>query len=197
MACVNKPTSIINSLIFGSVGHYKILGFDVVFKEDDTTSKVKKCLHIFNVLNLTYVSILVHEMGHALACKALTGSNPEIEIYSNAAGFTIPKPNTVCRTLKDRAVIYASGPILHMFYCVCLLTIPLVSRSYILKVIRIIIREWASNNMLGEFLYACKSTISQDNGDFSQISKCGLSYFTIASTTLVGLFALGVRNYYS
>jgi hypothetical protein len=201
--------SFIKSVFLGSQGSYQVLGAHVDFKEDPfcppapidgvgfISSLANKCLnsHACRWVTQGYCHVFVHEMGHALACKLLTGSDAKITIETDTCtGLTYISPTTYNHVPKWRqSVIDFSGPMFNVAFCTIKIVAANALKSYVPRPVTFLLAGGAVAWISGELLYAYVSAHQkQDNADFSSIVSRGKTHLIIATTTLVGQVALGL-----
>ena len=201
----------IKSLLFGSEGSFHVCGFKVEFLKSQTSyysfdthhknpvlsllSKgAETCLNsrAFRILTLGYVHTFVHEMGHALAHKILTGDGAKIVIQTDTCkGVTSFRG---CKRISKVAetIIGLSGALSDVVFSVCQIAAAWAMSCYITVPAAIAITIGAAVWIAGEFFYAGYSALQHDHGDFGKIAKNGPLHLTLALTPLVATVALGI-----
>lgn len=208
--------SFLKSVIFGAEGSYNILGFDVSFKKNDSprysfaastcssgilsifTKSIgylaDSCLNskVFHVITQGYAHTFVHEMGHALAFKALTNLKPKVSIYTDFCGGNNNPGSLKSLSPKILSSIYVAGPMANMAFSSCKLVGAIALRAYLPMPVVATIGVGAVIWMIGELFLAYTSASNNDRGDFGRIARHGSNHLVLASVALVGQCVLGI-----
>jgi hypothetical protein len=201
--------SYIKSIFLGSQGSYNILGTTVDFKEDPLcqparidgvgfiSSLANKCLNsnAFRWITQGYCHVFVHEMGHALACKLLTGADSRITIKTDTCTSLIYlPPNEYNQAAKwKQSVIDFSGPMFNVAFSTIKIVAANALKSYVSQPVVLLLAGGAVVWISGELLYAYVSASQkQYNGDFGGIANRSTTHLIAATTTLIGQATLGV-----
>lgn len=199
--------SFIKSILFGSPGSYNICGTSVEYKEDPLCQPPRvegagfvsflanKCLNsnAFRWLTQGYCHVFIHEMGHAMACKLLTGRDSRITIKTDTCGALTYYPRELSNSAKwKQSVIDLSGPMSDIAFSTIKIVAANALKSYVSQPVALLLAGGAVLWISGELLYALTSTIQkQDNGDFGRIAKRNTTHLIAAATALVAQAAFG------
>lgn len=204
--------TLLKSLLFGYKGSYNIfdtrvrfeneiprhLNFPIKNKASDKTNVVSKLVsnllksNTFHWITQSHLHIFAHEMGHAIACKVLTGLKSEITIIYQKGGITQPPPEIVDSPDWKQTIICVAGPMADGVVSTCKLVAATAFKSYLPWPITLVLGSSAVISMSAEILFAYASAYRKDCGDFGQIAKYGNTHLTLAGTVLIAQYALGV-----
>lgn len=152
---------------------------------------------IFSLLTLGHLHTFVHELGHAIAHRVLTGGEATINLStSSCLGSTTYHQGTRPLTPIGATWIDLSGPLADIIFSVVLIIGIFAITHYVpmsqgLSLgLRIGIGAPAAFWIIGEFLYASVSACRGDNGDFGKIFSRGWSHLLISIAILVSICAL-------
>jgi hypothetical protein len=201
--------SFLKSVFFGSEGSYNIFGTKVKFQDElplnltppslDGASVISKlafnCINsnAFRWITQGYTHVFVHEMSHAIACKALTGQKSEVNFFTSLCIGMNEYPLTITYVSDwKKTVIYAAGPMGDIAFSTCKLVAATALKSYLSWPVALTLGSGAVVWMSGELLYAYVSAANKDHGDFGKIASRGNIHLALASTALVSQCALGI-----
>jgi len=177
-------------LLYGKSGTYKIGTISVEFKKrGPIINGVNKTLKntlllILQIATLHFCYTFVHEMGHAIATKILTGKPSSVIItHSSISGHRGAKG---CSD-RDKKIILAAGPLAGaLFVCTQIfLTVTLFS-SFPLSV-RVL---FFGANLLNDYWYLIIWGLSKGNGDWGKLRQKGLESFFLAASAMTVLYTL-------
>ena len=142
---------------------------------------------IFSLLTLGHLHTLVHELGHAVAYRIITGGDATIQLSTKSCyGSTLFHPGPRQSSSWGITWIALSGPLADAIFSTLLIFGALaVQHSLALGLPAVF---W----MRGELLYAILSAWKEDQGDFGQIASEGWPHLLVASALLVSICALGI-----
>lgn len=195
--------SICNSLFLGYEGIYNFGNYKIQFRKkscasyrisgnwfNDTLSDFLNS-YTFRVLTFSYLHVFVHEMGHVLAIKILTGYPSTIIIDTHTVA---GKNNSVglCHlTPRKNSIVAISGPLVSVIFSMTKIYAALAWRSFITTPLAIGIVSTGGIWVFGELFYMVHSILNQD-GDFADIARQGPAHLRISIVTMVGVVALGM-----
>src|SRR4051794_5269206 len=125
---------IISSLFLGRSGTYNILGMQVEFQSDqpgfhnlsdNPIGKLGDNLlsnRVFNILTMGYLHTFVHEMGHALTYKIVSGGSSQVEIQistSQLSGVTIHHGKNLSPI--QHSIYLLGGPLANVAFSISLI----------------------------------------------------------------------------
>jgi hypothetical protein len=152
---------------------------------------------IFSLLTLGHLHTLVHEMGHAVAHRVLTGGEATINLSTTSCyGSTTFHPGKRPLTSLGATWIDLSGPLANIIFSAVLivgifaLTHHIPMAQGLSLGLRIGIGTTSALWIIGEFLYAGVSACKRDNGDFGKIADRSFAHLLIAIAILVSICAL-------
>lgn len=152
---------------------------------------------IFSLLTLGHLHTFIHELGHVVAHRLLTGGEATMNLSTaTCVGFTTYHPGIRSPSPIGATWIDLSGPIAGVIFSAVLMIGIFAITHYVpmsqgLSLgLRIGIGAPAALWIIGEFLYAGVSASKEDHGDFGQIAKRGRSHLLISIATLVSICAL-------
>jgi hypothetical protein len=193
-----------SSLFLGTSGIYHILDITVEFENDsplfhsfsnNLIGKMGNGLlknHIFQILTFGYLHTFVHEMGHALAYKILSGASSHIQISTFAlSGVTTPNPGKMLSPIQ-KSIFSLGGPLADVVFSVSQIFAAFALSAYITVPVAIAITIGASIWIFGEAFYAADSLLKNDNGDFAYIARNGVLHLLGATAVMAGVIALGI-----
>lgn len=204
--------SFIKSILFGSPGLYKVGGICIQYRDKENSwwchppslngagyisSLANKCLNS-NALRWAtqgYCHVLVHEMGHALACKLLTGRNSIITIKTDTCTAQVhhmPALDDDDTAHWKLSVIDVSGPMADMAFSTLKIVVANALKSTVSQPVALLVAGGAMAWMSGELFYAYISTTQKNGGDFCRIANRGTPHLIAATTLLISQAALGV-----
>ncbi|HEX2579955.1 MAG TPA: hypothetical protein VHK67_06110 [Rhabdochlamydiaceae bacterium] len=180
------------SLLYGKSGTYKIGTISVEFKKrGPIINGVNKTLKntlvlILQIATLHFCHIFVHEMGHAIAAKALTGKPVFVTITHSPIHRSRRAKTSNDRDLK---IIIAAGPLASalftftQFFLAATLfpSFPLIAR---------VLYFGFYVNIICDYWYLVSSGLSKDNGDWGKLRKKGLESLFLAASTMIVLHSL-------
>lgn len=150
-----------------------------------------------NVIRLTtqgYAHTFVHEMGHALACKALTDATPSVLVYTDLCEGRTFYISSSELSPTTNSLISVAGPMADALFANFKLAAAARLINYApvaLTPVALTIGLGAAMWMTGELFLAYISA-SSGEGDFGDIAKHGPKHLALASTALVGQCVLGL-----
>ncbi len=198
--------SFLNSILFCKPGSYTVLGIPVSFTKNNTDASAhnltlngagvisylaRACINnqVFQYLSFGYSHVFIHELGHALTSRILTGnSTPSITIDSSCNGFT---SECIADSRWKDSLILSAGPMFDIAFCSFQL-IAAASLKKHSKIVSGILGFSAVIWMAGELLYAYTSVINDDGGDFGSIARNGKTHLALASAALISECALSI-----
>lgn len=191
---------LIGSLLYGQKGKYN-LGFEIEFRESDKSPFSNKnfilcslnsvlCFQPFRIATLSYLHILVHEMGHAITARRLNGGHISIEVFTDKFGGRTCH-GFIGSDLKSSAIALG-GPLASMVFSSIQLAASVLMVKYVFRPVGYFIGVGAVIWMIGELLYATLSGVFKEGGDFRDIALKGLHHLLISSALLVSTCAVGV-----
>jgi hypothetical protein len=153
--------------------------------------------YVFRLMTQGYLHVLVHEMGHAIAEKLLTHRKPKVNVYTDSCtGVCLSEIQTHISyrwvPYRIQSIVYASGPMADVAFCIFKLVTATALRSYLSTPIAAVLGASAVIWITGELGYALVSAYCRNEGDFGNISRNGSSHLSLASIALVGEVALGI-----
>jgi hypothetical protein len=201
--------SFLKSVLFGSEGSYNIFGTKVKFQNElpsyltppsldgaGVISKLAfKCVnsHAFRWITQSYTHVFVHEMSHAIACKALISQNSEVVFFTSlCVGRNRFPPAAAFASVWKKTAIFIAGPMGDIAFSTCKLVTATALKSYLSWPVALAIGSGAVIWMSGELLYAYVSASNRDQGDFGNIARRGNTHLALADTALASQFALGI-----
>lgn len=153
---------------------------------------------IFSLLTLGHLHTLVHEMGHAVAHRVLTGGEATINLSTSSCyGSATLHPGKRPLSSIGATWIDLSGPLADIIFSIVLIIgifaithyVPM-SKELILG-LRIGIGAPAALWIIGEFFYVGASACKEDNGDFGKIARRGWLHLLTSIAILVSICTLG------
>lgn len=197
--------AIVKSVLFGSNGSYNILGMPITFKPG-STGKISNEIFISRiarrilstqtgaVIMLQYAHMFVHELGHALACRLLTGVIPKVNIYRPFGGScNYPDRYYSHSSPWQKSVVNLAGPMAGVAFSTCQLVAGAALRYYITWPVAAVLIAGGVFGMTGELMSAYVSATSRKCADFGDIrDDGGNTHLALASLALVAQCALGV-----
>lgn len=151
---------------------------------------------IFNLLTLGWLHTLVHEMGHAVAYKILTGEGSTITLcYNSCYGSTAHDGSAVNSPIKETWILL-SGPLANIIFSSVLIVGIFALTQYLPMAkevslgLRIAITANGAIWMIGELFYAAVSVSQKDDGDFGRIAKEHWLHLTLSTLLLIIICAL-------
>jgi hypothetical protein len=197
---------ILASLLTGKPGSYKVFGFRVKFEKKTTfdTSMnygriffvghvARFCMQsrVFRYITLSYLHVFVHEMGHALAHKILTGKFTTITVFQDTCtGMNESNSNRPLPKWKN-SIIFAAGPVVSVAFSSLKLIAATALVSQVSPPVACVVGAGAVVWMTGELLYAAISSL-EGKGDFGAIARISDAHFCLATLTLITECALGI-----
>lgn len=185
--------SLWKSVLFGHSGCHHVCGFFTTFasrarplKKDDLD--LPPWSKAVSLLLGSPSYVVGHELGHAFACKLLTGQDPCIYIHPIIGGTTYYKATD--SEWRSNAIT-ASGPLFSMSIQITTLALLRMLKNYISRPVAGILGGRAAFRMLDELHYACSSTIKKDDGDFGKIAKTNTKHFAVAFFILLAQGLVG------
>lgn len=152
---------------------------------------------IFSLLTLGHLHTLVHETGHAVAHRVLTGGEATINLsISSCYGSTTYYPGTRPLSPLGATWIDLSGPLADVIFSVVLIIGIFAITHYVpmsqeLSLgLRIGIGAPAAFWIVGEFFHAGVSACKGDSGDFGKIANRGWLQLLMSIAILVSICAL-------
>jgi hypothetical protein len=202
--------SFLKSVLFGYQGSYNVFGIQVKFENELPPDFIRPNSNLngagvisqlaykffksnaFHWITQLHTHVFVHEMGHALSIKALTGQNSEVKIFYKRGGVT--QPPAALRYASDwkQTVVEAAGPMADIAFSTCKLVAATALKRYLSWPVALVLGSGAVMWMFGELLYAYVSASKKDDGDFGCIARRGNTHLALASTALVSQCALGI-----
>ena len=152
------------------------------------------CLNsrFFRYFTMGYVHTFVHEMGHALAYKLLTGSPSSIEIQTNTCTGVTHYRNYKPLSPLAESFTSLSGALANIVFSICKIVAACALSSYITVPVALGIGIGAAIWITGELFYAFHSGLYQDHGDFGKIAQNGPLHFISSVAVLTSAVALGI-----
>jgi hypothetical protein len=179
------------SLLYCKSGTYSVGTIPVEFKKNGrfvdgfyTTLK-----NIFNVITLRFCYTLVHEMGHAITVKTVSGKVDSVIICSNGTGDTLGDCDD-----RDEKFVLAAGPLAGaLFACTQLF----LSAAYFSSSPRIasFVYFSALSHMIRDFRYLILS-VSKGKGDWGMLREKCLKSFFLTAFAMTVLYTLGLNLAY-
>lgn len=186
------------SLLYGKSGTYRIWDIPVEFKKRGSfvdgvyKTLINTLLLVSDIFLLRLCYMFVHEMGHAIAAKILTGESRSV-IIGNSGGKC---KRVLGTTVSDRdcKIISAAGPLAGtLFTCTQLFLAAMLFSSSCL--VAKILYLGAVTHMLNDFWYLIHLGLMKDSGDWGKLRKKGLKSFFLAASAMTVLYALGFHLY--
>lgn len=200
--------SFIKSVMFGSEGSYSFFGIQTTFEKSTPADfsndfrgaslisyAANVCINsqVFRYTTQGYLHVFVHEMGHALSYKLLTGKNSIIRIFQKTCTGTTQHSIPLYRFPKWKVtIIGVTGPIGNIAFSTCKLLAAIAFKNFLTLPIAVTLGVGSVIWISGELLYAFTSAINKDSGDFHQISYMGKPYLALASAALISQAALSI-----
>lgn len=201
--------SFLKSVLFGSDGSYNIFGTKVKFQNElpshltppslDGAGVISKlafnCINsnAFRWITQGYTHVSVHEVSHAIVCKALTGQNSEVNFFTSLCiGKNNYPPALSYASDWKQTMVDISGPMGDIAFSTCKLVAATALKSYLSWPVSLALGSGAVIWMSGELLYAYVSASNRDYGDFGCIARRGNTHLALASTALISQVALGI-----
>jgi hypothetical protein len=200
--------SFLKSVFFGYEGSYNIFGTQVNFVNEfpqhltpptlDGAGVISqlayKCLksNAFHWITQLHTHSFVHEMSHALACKALTGQNSKVNVFYKRGGLIQYPPAARNSSDWKSTVIDLAGPMGNVAFSTCKLNAATALKPYLSWPVSLVLGSGAVIVMSGELLYAYVSASKKDHGDFGFIARRGNTHLALASIALISQCALGI-----
>lgn len=155
---------------------------------------------VFNVLTLGYVHAFIHELGHAVAYRVLSGGSATINLTTASCYGSYTRHDDAKRPLSSVGATWVdlSGPLANIIFSVVLIVGIFAITYYapmsptLSLILRIGIAAPAAFWIMGEFFYAAVSISKQDSGDFGKIASRGWAHLLVALAILVAICAIGV-----
>jgi hypothetical protein len=219
--------SFARSALFGEPGQYKQFGIDTSYSSSqqcpvtdldgagpisDLATTVLKSRR-FRVFTQGYLQVNVHELGHALAYKFFTGSNPRIIIdTSTCTGTTEPYAETDKLPPWKQTVTDLAGPLASVALSSCKIVAFVALRNYITWPFALALGASNALWIAGEFLLAGVSVKAaledtapqpvktklasfaspREENDFYAITKRGSAHLKAAAAALIATASLGI-----
>ena len=147
----------------------------------------------FRWITQGYTHVFLHEMGHAIVCKLITGENSEVTVYKNSCRGV----NLNCLTqpgLSDweKTAVCIAGPMADITFSISKLIVAKALKNYLSWPVAIALGGGAIIWISGEMLYAYVSASKKDSGDFGLIARHGNTHLALASATLISQCALAI-----
>jgi hypothetical protein len=205
---INLFMEIFKTLIFGKPNTFNLFGIKISFNKKENNDYYKffeKNLilrnlaitaenllnnYAFKLITFGYLHTFVHEMGHGIALKILSGKNISIEININTClGLVRGERSNLSAwsmTLFDLA-----GPLADVILSISLIYASCAFNSLITPPLAIILGAGGAIWLVGEYYYAVDSLIS-GRGDMASIASHGNLHLLIASAALITPCALAI-----
>ncbi|HEX4840316.1 MAG TPA: M50 family metallopeptidase [Rhabdochlamydiaceae bacterium] len=183
------------SLLYGKSGTYKIGTISVEFKKrGPIINGVYKTLKnttelILEIAMLRFCYTFVHEMGHAIAAKMLTGKSSFVTIsHLRSSRCRRPEP---CSD-RDKKIILAAGLLASaLFTCTQVFLTAMLFSSFPL-IVRVIYFGAAANSLY-EYWYLLSSVLS-NNKDWGKLRKIDPKSFFLTASAVTVLYALCLHS---
>lgn len=196
----------VSSLFLGSVGQYNFFGQSVSFTDqfqNSTPSHIlqENCIistliiplrnRYISCLSGGYAHVFVHEMGHALAYKLLTGNHSPVFIYQNPCSGGTDYPTITITTGWKSTVINLAGPMMGIAFEIG----KLVAAAALFNICwpaSLLLASGAVIWITGELVYAITSSFGA-TGDFSIIRRNGgILHLVLSLILLIAACVFGV-----
>jgi hypothetical protein len=151
---------------------------------------------IFSLLTLGHLHTLIHELGHAVAHRVVTGGEAIIELTTASCyGQTILKPGPRPPSQMGETWIDLSGPLADILFSAVLI-VGIFALTHFVPMpqaaslgLRIAIAAPAAFWILGELFYAAVSAAKMDHGDFGKIANRGWAHLIFSIAFLLSICA--------
>ncbi len=206
---------ILNSIIFGSEGTYKLFEISLNFinkpvdfsaspgvnPPDFISYVLRRCIEnqVFQWITQARAHAFVHEISHALANRCLKGRSTDVNVYPNGCEAFDPTPTTNQERPSDwgETVIDMAGPMGSIAFSTCkLLTAIALKRrlSCPAAPVALTLGGGAVIWMAGELLHTYVSFLNQGKGTCSIgcIQQRGKAHLSFAIIALISQYALGI-----
>lgn len=201
--------SFLKSILFGYGGSYNILGVQVKFEQPrrapnslslDRTPIIsqlaRQCMTTVCWITQGYTHVFVHEMGHAIACKALTGQNAEVRVFTGpCTGWTwLPRAAAQASDWK-LIVMDLAGSMGNVTFSMCKLVAATALKNYLSWPVALVLGGGAVIWVVFEvvqLLDACVAPLYERCSALGSIPVCGNTHLALASIALISQCALGI-----
>jgi hypothetical protein len=143
---------------------------------------------LFNVLSLGTAHTLIHELGHAIAWRMLSGSGSTIALSKRSVlGALYPEPAKRPVSNIGMSWVDVSGPLADILFSLALIWGAFALAHCVRMptewkwVVKIGIAGPAAFWIAAEYLYAGMSAVNLDQGDFGKICEQGPSHFMVCA----------------
>ncbi len=151
---------------------------------------------IFNIITLNYFHVFIHELGHAVACRMVSGGTATIHLHTSHLYAYTQLP-------FDREVgdigscwILVSGPLAGILFSAVLAVGIFALTHYVPMpyplslVLKIVVAGCAGIRILGELFYAVASACNKEGGgDFGHIARLGTIPLLVCMILLLSVIA--------
>ncbi|HEX4840300.1 MAG TPA: M50 family metallopeptidase [Rhabdochlamydiaceae bacterium] len=145
---------------------------------------------ILRITALRFCYIFVHEMGHAIATKTLTGESPSVIISHSETSLCLRENGYSDRVEK---IIAAAGPLAGaLFTCTQIFLTATLFSSFPL-IVRVIYFG-ALANILEDYCYLIFQGLIKAEGDWGELRKRGLESFFLTASAVAVLYTLCLRS---
>lgn len=170
------------------------------------TFSAEVCLKskLFSVVTLGPLHTFIHELGHAVAWRLVSGNGSLIEMSSNSLYGSILFDRFEYNVSSwKNSYVSLSGPLADVILSVALMFFSIAIKSFVpvslIKPVQLWLVASSVFWICGELIYGAVSAIRQDNGDFGKIAKTGALHLVICGAilvTAVGFGVLGISQIY-
>ncbi len=151
---------------------------------------------VFNIISHRFSSTFLHEFGHVLASKLLTGHNSRVIVDTDCcSGVTIGCDSKSREPLGWRdSIISAMGPIGELGAAVLKMRCAAIMARNVSKPLAAVLGFGAAVSAIGQLIYVISSSLEQNHGDFGQIAKSNKKHLFLALLLVSGETLLAVSE---